>query len=79
MSTTSDGGGYWLLDNTGQIYTYGDAPYYGNAPNTYMGHFIGMGATGNNGGYWLADSCAQIYAFNNAPYDGGVVAVPGYC
>ena len=30
MAATPDGGGYWLSNSMGQVFKFGDAPYFGD-------------------------------------------------
>jgi hypothetical protein len=39
-ATTVDGGGYWLITSTGQVWGYGDAPAYGTPK--LSGRFVGI-------------------------------------
>jgi hypothetical protein len=46
--SSADGGGYELVDTSGQAFSYGDAPYFGDVAGTiagYSGRVVGMAAS----------------------------------
>ncbi|HEX5266428.1 MAG TPA: hypothetical protein VFW24_06615, partial [Acidimicrobiales bacterium] len=54
MAGTSDGGGYWLVDATGFVISFGDAAFHGSAAGRPLNRpIVGMAATADGGGYWL--------------------------
>ena len=52
MARTGTGNGYWIATAGGNIYTYGDAPFFGNAPAPRL-PIAGIAATPSGGGYWM--------------------------
>ena len=71
MSSTHDGKGYWLADNTGGLYAFGDAHFYGSADGHPLNRpVVGMAATPDSKGYWLAASDGGIFSFGDAAFYG---------
>jgi hypothetical protein len=46
MATTADGRGYWLVDSTGRLFDYGDAPALAIAPALASSHLPITGIVG---------------------------------
>ncbi|HUZ08618.1 MAG TPA: hypothetical protein VMU76_00400 [Acidimicrobiales bacterium] len=82
LASTPDGGGYWILDgSTLQIFTYGDAGFYGQPADTYSGvarEFVPTGvsvvATPSGRGYWVLQlplsGAGKVSAFGDAGFMG---------
>ncbi len=73
MASTPDGGGYWLVDSSGDVESFGDASYFGslagqplNAPIT---HIV---ATPDGAGYWLVAADGGIFTFGDATFFGSM-------
>jgi hypothetical protein len=71
MASTPDGGGYWLVQANGGVYSFGNAVFHGLLPA--MGvrpsdPIVGMAATGDDGGYWLTGADGGLFSFGDAPY-----------
>ncbi len=64
IAPTPDGKGFWLVTSCGEVYTFGDAQYYGNTPQM-MNRWVTGIATGPtvNGqtGYWIAGADGAVY------------------
>jgi hypothetical protein len=72
IAATESGGGYWLAQAGGGIYSFGDAHFYGSLPQTGVSPaapVVGMAAP-DGGGYWLVGSDGGIFAFGDAPFYG---------
>ena len=67
--------GFWLLNIFGEIYSYGDADYYGGGTGGVYAVAMAVTPTGN--GYWLMNENGQIYAYGDADpnYGGGTGGV----
>jgi hypothetical protein len=65
MAVTSNSLGYWLVNNSGQVFPFGNAKYYGDAP-AGAGTIVAMAATPNDGGYWLLDAGGRVFGLGNA-------------
>jgi hypothetical protein len=82
MATTPNGGGYWIDDVYGDVYTFGNAAFYGSVPSA-LGHLpaapmAGMAATPDGKGYWLVDTGGGVYAFGDAKFFGSIPGVLGH-
>jgi hypothetical protein len=65
MASDASSRGYWLLNKKGQVFAFGNASWYGSAPNG-AGTFTGIAATPNGGGYWLVTSAGRVLAYGDA-------------
>ena len=70
--TDSSGDGYWLATSTGNVYTFGDALYYG-APGNQGSAVTSAVRTPNGAGYWVLLSSGSVYAYGDAGYLGGAM------
>jgi len=70
IAATPDGGGYWLVDQDGQVTPFGDAAPGGSlsAPQYPV---VGIAAN-PNGGYYVVDAGGCIYPFAGAPFFGSM-------
>ena len=59
----ASGNGYWLVTATGNVYTFGDAPYFG-APG--RGTVTSAVATPDGKGYWVLLSDGEVFAYGDA-------------
>jgi len=65
MAVTPDGRGYWLVDSTGQVFSYGDAARI----STVATHYPVRGAVAaRGGGLWLWTAHGNIYNLGGAPF-----------
>jgi hypothetical protein len=73
LITQDNGGGYWMLDAIGGVFSEGGAPFCGSLPGlgvTPSAPIIGGASTPSGQGYWLAASDASVYALGDAQYLG---------
>ncbi len=76
MAATPDGKGYWLVDNLGGVYAYGDAPFHGSLYGTKLAQpIVGVAATATGNGYWLVAADGGIFAFGDAGFDGSAGSI----
>ena len=74
-SVTASGGGAWVADAAGRVYTSGDAADRGDlarlgiVPNRAIN---GMAPTVTGQGYWLVAADGGIFAFGDAPFLGSM-------
>ena len=61
----ASGNGYWLVTQTGNVYTFGDASYYG-APGSTGSPVTSAVRTPNGGGYWILTTNGTVYDYGNA-------------
>ena len=78
LGATPTGQGYWIIDDGGVIYDFGDA--YASGSGTPGAKAVDIGVTSSGKGYWLLDEKGQIYAYGDANPNygcgtGGVKAV----
>ena len=67
ITATPDGRGYWLTTSGGNVYSFGDASYFGpDLPLTVSQPVVGMAATHDGKGYWLVTRSGQVYGFGDA-------------
>ncbi len=83
MAVTADGKGYWTIDSGGDIYSFGDATYYGSAGQLNPSEppagsnqanlakpIVGMARTGDGKGYWFVAADGGVFAFGDAGFFG---------
>jgi hypothetical protein len=75
IATTPDHGGYWLVDDSGDVYAFGDAPSLGNVLNNpnaagitfYAGKIAtAIAGTHDGKGYWVVDPSGDVISFGDA-------------
>ncbi|MGH9073720.1 MAG: hypothetical protein ACRDZQ_06330 [Acidimicrobiales bacterium] len=72
MATTADGNGYWLVDQLGDVATFGDASCHGSLTGVRLdAPVVGMAADLTTGGYWLAARDGGVFSFG-APFRGSM-------
>jgi hypothetical protein len=77
MAANPQGSGYWLCDNNGLIYTYGQVENYGTMLGTVLAApVVGMAATQSGHGYWMAAADGGVFAFGDAPFYGSMGEKP---
>ena len=63
--------GYWLVSQTGGVYPFGDAPFYGSAGGvTSSRSVVAMAVTPDGKGYWLAAANGAVFHFGDARFYG---------
>jgi endonuclease/exonuclease/phosphatase family metal-dependent hydrolase len=74
VTTTSSGNGYWIVDTYGNVYTYGDARYFGTLHDVgvNVSNITGLVRTPDSGGYWIVGADGGVYAFGNARFYGSM-------
>jgi hypothetical protein len=86
MTSTADGGGYFVALRDGKVYAFGDALWRGDVLGpTWTGPtvppgapIVGFAAVANGEGYYLLDGEGHLYAFGaGAPYLGSPASVTG--
>jgi hypothetical protein len=74
---TSDGGGYWEVDQYGDVAALGTALCFGSM--TGMGlvaPIVGIAGTADGRGYWLVASDGGVFSFGDATYEGRAEVIP---
>jgi hypothetical protein len=89
MASTSDGGGYWILNaDSGVIYPFGDASFFGQPASSFVGvprEFVPTGvamvATPDSLGYWVLEAglsgTGTVYHFGDAGFFGDTTTIAG--
>jgi hypothetical protein len=76
MAATPTGKGYWLTDNRGGVYTYGDASFSGSLYGVKLAApIVGIVGTSTGQGYWLVAADGGIFTFGDAGFDGSTGSV----
>jgi hypothetical protein len=65
-----DTAGYWLVTQTGAVYTFGNAPAEGGA-NFTLSKVVAMATTPDGNGYFMFLQNGQVGHFGDAPSEGG--------
>jgi hypothetical protein len=74
--TDASGNGYWLATSTGNVYTFGDAPYYG-APGNQGLPVTSAVRTPDGAGYWILLADGTVYSYGDARYFGSAIGLGG--
>ncbi len=73
MAAHPDGDGYWLATSGGDVQSFGDADYHGNAVGTGGAEpVVAMAAHPGGEGYWLATRQGNVFAFGTAGHWGAI-------
>jgi hypothetical protein len=78
MASTPDGGGYWLVQGSGGVDSFGDAHLYGSLPGLGVvpaAPITGMVATSDGRGYWLVGADGGVFSFGDAVFHGSLPAM----
>jgi hypothetical protein len=63
------GHGYWVVTQTGAVYAFGDAPYFGS-PGQQASPITSAAATPDGKGLWIVDGDGQVFAYGDAAFFG---------
>jgi len=72
----ASGNGYWLVTQTGHVYTFGDAPYFG-APGPENVPVTSAVRTPDGRGYWILYANGAISYFGDAGTFGSPLGTMG--
>jgi hypothetical protein len=76
MSATPTGKGYWLADNGGGVYAFGDAGFHGSLGGVRLERpVVGIASTPTGKGYWMVAADGGIFCFGDAGFDGSTGSV----
>jgi L,D-peptidoglycan transpeptidase YkuD (ErfK/YbiS/YcfS/YnhG family) len=68
---TPDGDGYWEATNTGAVFSFGDAAFYGSMGGQPLNQpIVAMASTRDGKGYWLFARDGGVFSFGDAVFDG---------
>jgi hypothetical protein len=91
MAATPDHKGYWLVGSDGRVFAFGDARFFGSAPeppsrqgavgasNTALAQTVGIASTEDGRGYYLVSAKGGVYAFGDARFKGSCGDLYGGC
>ena len=74
IADTPDDGGYWIVNNAGQVAACGDGTYLGQ-PATLNKPIVGIAATPDGHGYYLVASDGGIFSYGDAVFQGSTGAL----
>ncbi len=75
IAPTPSGGGYWLLNERGFVFDFGDATNYGGmGSKTITAPVVDLVPTPTGRGYWLIGRDGGVYHFGDAPFRGSMRA-----
>ncbi|HET6964773.1 MAG TPA: hypothetical protein VFH58_08360 [Acidimicrobiales bacterium] len=70
---TADDQGYWIVDNDGGVFSFGDAVFYGSmGGHPLSAPVLAAAGTPDRRGYWLAGSDGGVFSFGDAHFGGSV-------
>ncbi len=73
MTSTPDGGGYWLVAADGGVFSFGDARFFGSMGGHRLdAPIVGMATTPDGGGYWLVAADGGVFSFGDAGFFGSL-------
>ena len=70
------GGGYWLAERNGGIFSFGTAQFEGSLPGMGVipnAPVVGMASTLDGKGYWLVGADGGVFSFGDAGYHGSIL------
>lgn len=65
------GSGYWLVNELGQVFTFGATGFYGDS-HASLSPVVGMAVDAAGTGYWIATSDGAVLDFGSAKNLGGI-------
>jgi len=76
VARTPSGLGYWVVDQAGGVFPFGDAGYFGSMGGASLAApVVGIAPTPTGNGYWLVASDGGIFSFGDAAYFGSTGAM----
>ena len=69
IAATPDDGGYWIVNNAGQVAACGDAAFLGQ-PSGLNKPIVGIATTPDGAGYYLVASDGGIFSYGDAVFQG---------
>ncbi len=77
VASTPVARGYWETTSAGDVYSFGDARFYGSTGNLALADpIVSMAPTPDGGGYWLVASDGGVFAFGDAQFYGSMPGLP---
>ena len=76
IAPRKDGAGYWIVDRTGKVSSFGRAAYFGGNPELRSSeHVSTIAATPTGKGYWLFTNLGRAFAYGDAHFYGDMRGV----
>ena len=71
-ATSGPGGcpGYWMVDASGQVRSFGGAPVFGSLTTALTAPIVGITPTPDHQGYWLFGADGGVFSFGDARFFG---------
>ncbi len=71
IAATPDDQGYWLANQSGGVWNYGNAVYNGSLGDITLNQpVVGIASTPSGGGYWEDAADGGVFSFGDAPFYG---------
>ncbi len=71
IAPTPTGNGYWILDENGGVFGFGDAHFHGSAvQGSRSSRLVDIAATPEGEGYWLLTETGGVARFGDARHFG---------
>jgi hypothetical protein len=68
VTASADGGGYWFANNNGAVTAFGDATYWGSAPQVINKPVVGMAQATGNGNFAGSSYPSGSYGYDISNY-----------
>jgi hypothetical protein len=76
-AATPSGMGYWLVDEKGHVFSFGDAKFVGpHQPLDLNRPIVAMAATPDGEGYWLFGADGGVFNLGSAPFHESLAGLP---
>jgi hypothetical protein len=62
--------GYWMVDEAGSVFGFGDSAYYGGAEALTQNTVVDIEPTPSGSGYWILDDAGNVFPFGDAVWQG---------
>jgi parallel beta-helix repeat protein len=67
------GSGYWEAASDGEVFSFGDAGFYGSMGSQHLNApVVGLAPSLDQGGYWLAGADGGVFSFGDAGFYGSM-------
>jgi len=71
LAAAPDNQGYWLANQAGGVWNYGNAAYAGSLGDVTLNQpVVGIASTPSGGGYWEDATDGGVFSFGDAPFYG---------
>lgn len=77
VAATPSGEGYWLMEASGRMHPFGDAPDLGSPDLADAEYAIALAPTPTGKGYWVASQTGSVYTVGDAGFFGSAAGALG--